>query len=140
MSSTRSRSGLGRRAGGTSRAAARDTGSSSPRDPGRRDRRATRSIGTLLKPSSGHVYRDLGFSPAEAEYLMLRSRLMVMLARLIADRGLTQLEAAHLLGVSQPRVSDIARGRVERFTIDALVEMLARAGVHLDLVVLPASA
>jgi len=65
---------------------------------------------------------------------------MVMVARLIADRRLTQVEAARLFGVSQPRVSDVVRGRVERFTIDALVEMLARAGVRLDIVALPASA
>ena len=65
---------------------------------------------------------------------------MVMTARLIADRKLTQVQAARLFGVSQPRVSDVVRGRVERFTIDALVEMLARAGVRLDIVALPASA
>ena len=94
----------------------------------------------MFERSSGNVYRDLGFSAAESEYLALRSRLMVMATRLIADRGLTQLEAARLFGVSQPRVSDIVRGRISRFTIDALVEMLARAGVRLDVVALPASA
>jgi predicted XRE-type DNA-binding protein len=86
------------------------------------------------------VYLDLGFSPPEAEYLALRSRLMLMLERVIADRRLTQVAAARLLAVSQPRVSDVVRGRVQRFTIDALVEMLARAGVRLDIVALPASA
>lgn len=65
---------------------------------------------------------------------------MLIVERLIADRKLTQVQAARLLGVSQPRVSDVVRGRVERFTIDALVEMLARAGVRLDFVALPASA
>jgi predicted XRE-type DNA-binding protein len=80
------------------------------------------------------VYRDLGFPPAEAEYLLLRSRLMAMVADLIRRRGLTQVGAARLLGVSQPRVSDVVRGRFERFTIDALVEMLARAGVRVDVV------
>jgi predicted XRE-type DNA-binding protein len=93
-----------------------------------------------VEPSGGNVYVDLGFSAAEAEYLLLRSRLMLIVARLIADRELTQAQAARLLGVSQPRVSDIVRGRVERFTIDALVEMLARAGIRLDVVALPASA
>ena len=87
-----------------------------------------------LEPASGNVYLDLGFSPAEAEYLLLRSRLMLMVERLITDRKLTQTRAARLLGVSQPRVSDVVRGRVERFTIDALVEMLGRAGVRLDFV------
>ena len=60
-------------------------------------------------------------------------------AEVIRDRRLTQARAAKLPGVPQPRVSDVARGRVEKFTIDALVEMLARAGVRLDLVRLPAA-
>ena len=90
--------------------------------------------------SSGNVYADLGFSPAEAEYLVLRSQLMLMTERVIAKRKLTQVQAARLFGVSQPRVSDVVRGRVERFTIDALVAMLARAGVRLALVELRASA
>ena len=64
---------------------------------------------------------------------------MLTVERLITGRKLTQMKAARLLGVSQPRVSDIVRGRVERFTIDALVEMLARAGVRLDIVALPAA-
>jgi predicted XRE-type DNA-binding protein len=99
--------------------------------------RGPRRARPALEASSGNVYLDLGFPPPEAEYLALRSRLMLMLERLIASRKLTQVEAARLLGVSQPRVSDVVRGRVERFTIDALVEMLARAGVQLDIVVLP---
>jgi predicted XRE-type DNA-binding protein len=65
---------------------------------------------------------------------------MTMVAELVRGRGLTQIRAARLLGVSQPRVSDIVRGRVERFTIDALVEMLARAGVRLDIIELPIGA
>lgn len=93
-----------------------------------------------LEPSSGNVYRDLGFSPEEAEYLLLRSRLMAMVADLIGRRGLTQAAAAQLLGISQPRVSDVVRGRFDRFTIDALVEMLARAGVRVDIVPLEALA
>jgi predicted XRE-type DNA-binding protein len=54
---------------------------------------------------------------------------MLALDRLIRRRRLTQAQAAKLLGVSQPRVSDLVRGRFHRFSIDALVEMLARAGV-----------
>ena len=78
---------------------------------------------------SHNVFRDLGFSPAEAEHLRVRAELMLTLERLIARRGLTQARAAKLLAVSQPRVSDLVRGRFHRFSIDALVEMLARAGV-----------
>jgi predicted XRE-type DNA-binding protein len=90
--------------------------------------------------SSGNVYRDLGFAPAEAEYLLLRSRLMLMVSEVVRTRELTQAQAAKLFGVSQPRVSDVVRGRVARFTIDALVEMLARAGIRLDIIQLPAGA
>lgn len=90
----------------------------------------------MLEPSSGNVYRDLGFSAAEAEFLLLRSRLMRMVGQVITERRLTQTAAARLFGVSQPRVSDVVRGRVERFTIDSLVEMLAKARVRLDLVAL----
>ena len=82
-----------------------------------------------ITKGSGNVFRDLGFSPVEAEHLRVRAELMLALERLIARRRLTQARAAKLLGVSQPRVSDLVRGRLHRFSIDALVEMLARAGV-----------
>jgi predicted XRE-type DNA-binding protein len=55
---------------------------------------------------------------------------MLALERLIARRRLTQAQAAKLLGVSQPRVNDLVRGRLHRFSIDALVDMLTRAGVR----------
>jgi predicted XRE-type DNA-binding protein len=80
--------------------------------------------------SSGNVFRDLGYSAPEAEHLRVRAELMVALDRLIKRRRLTQAQAAKLLGVSQPRVSDLVRGQFHRFSIDALVEMLARAGVR----------
>ena len=80
--------------------------------------------------SSGNVFRDLGFARAEAENLRIRSELMAHVAKLIERDGLTQTAAAHLLGVSQPRVSDLVRGRIELFSIDVLVNMLAKAGVR----------
>jgi len=82
---------------------------------------------TITK-GSDNVFRDLGYSPAEAEHLRIRAELMLALERMIARRRLTQARAATLLGVSQPRVSDLVRGRFHRFSIDALVDMLARAG------------
>ncbi len=86
-----------------------------------------------LRRSSGNVFRDLGFSREEAENLRIRSELMVRLARLIEDRGLTQAEAAKMLGVSQPRVSDLVRGKIDLFSIDMLVLMLAKAGLRVTL-------
>jgi len=79
---------------------------------------------------SGNVFRDLGFSPVEAEHLRVRAELMVALERWITRHRLTQAKAARRLRVSQPRVNDLVRGRLHRFSIDALVEMLARAGIR----------
>lgn len=83
-----------------------------------------------LRRSSGNVFRDLGFSKEESENLRIRSELMAKLARLIEDRGLTQAEAAKIFGVSQPRVSDLVRGKMDLFSIDMLVVMLSKAGLH----------
>ena len=87
---------------------------------------------TQVTPSSGNVFLDIGFPPGEAEHLLLRSHLMMAIERLIKARGLTQTRAARLFGVSQPRVSDLVRGRIELFSIDTLVQMLGRAGVGLS--------
>ena len=85
--------------------------------------------------SSGNVFRDLGFAEEEAEHLRLRSLLMIELRKLIAARGLTQKEAAALFGVTQPRVSDLVRGKITLFSLDTLVDMLAHAGARVELVV-----
>ena len=82
-----------------------------------------------LTRSSGNVFRDLGFGPGEAEHLAIRSELMIKIEKLLKARGLTQSEAAKLMRVSQPRVSDLLRGRLNLFSTDALIDMLARLGV-----------
>jgi predicted XRE-type DNA-binding protein len=82
--------------------------------------------------SSGNVFADLGFDREEAEHLRIRSDLMATLSQAIKDRGLTQTQAAALFGVSQPRVSDLVRGKIELFTIDTLVSMLARIGIRVE--------
>lgn len=81
------------------------------------------------------MFADLGFPPAEAENLLLRSKLMTAVMRIIEARSLTQTKAAQLFGVTQPRISDLNRGKTERFTLDALVNMLAHAGVRVRLIV-----
>lgn len=91
--------------------------------------RSRLSSSTHVTPSGGSVFTDLGFSPKQAENLRIRSLLMSELRDLIA--GLTQVNAAQLLGVSQPRISDLKRGKVGLFTIEALVNMLASAGAEL---------
>ncbi len=90
-----------------------------------------------LTRSSGNVFRDLGFSPDEAEYLKVRAELMANLQKVITARGLKQAEAAELLGVTQPRISDLMRGRIDLFSIDTLIDMLARLGVRAKLVFQP---
>jgi len=78
--------------------------------------------------SSGNVFTDLGFAPEEAANLKLRSQLMIEVDKAIAENHLTQKAAAAQLGISQPRVSDLMRGKVEKFTIDALVNFLNKLG------------
>ena len=84
-----------------------------------------------IRRSAGNVFRDLGFPAEEAENLRLRSELMARLARVIQERELTQAEAARILGVTQPRVSDLVRGKIDLFSIDTLVNMLAKAGLQI---------
>jgi predicted XRE-type DNA-binding protein len=83
--------------------------------------------------STGNVFRDLGFGSEAAEHLHVRSTLMIKLEKLIRARGLTQAQAAKLMRVSQPRVSDLLRGRIDLFSTDALIDMLARLGVSVRL-------
>ena len=87
--------------------------------------------------SSGNVFRDLGFPPEEAEHLLIRSDLMIQLQRVIASRNLKQAEAAKILRVTQPRVSDLLRGRIDLFGTDVLIDMLARLGIRVRLVLKP---
>ena len=86
-----------------------------------------------IEQSTGNVFRDIGFGPKEAESLRLRAQLMVEVTRLIRARKLTQRAAAKLLGVTQPRISDLIRGKIDLFSIDTLVNMLARSGMRVQL-------
>jgi predicted XRE-type DNA-binding protein len=86
------------------------------------------SVASHVTPADGNVFADLGFPPEEAANLKIRSHLMSELRALIQTRQLTQAAAATRLGVSQPRISDLMRGKIDLFTIDALVNMLTHAG------------
>ena len=83
--------------------------------------------------STGNVFRDLGFAPDEAEHLRIRSDLLIQLQRAITAQGLKQAEAAKVLGVTQPRVSDLMRGRLDLFSGDTLIDLLARLGIRVRL-------
>ena len=86
-----------------------------------------------ITESSGNVFLDLGFSPEEATILAMRSQLMGELRLKIRDMGWTQAEAAEILGVSQSRVSDLIRGKFEKFSLDMLITLATRAGKKVEL-------
>jgi predicted XRE-type DNA-binding protein len=88
-----------------------------------------------ITPSTGNVFRDLGFRREEAEHLLVRADLMIQIQKLVLARGLKQKAAAKTLGVTQPRVSDLLRGRIDLFSTDALIDMLARLGATVRLTV-----
>jgi predicted XRE-type DNA-binding protein len=85
--------------------------------------------------SSGNVFIDLGFDPAEAEIMKLRAEVMIRMEQLLKAKGWTQAEAAKRLGVTQPRISRLVKGKWEDFSLDMLLVLAARAGLkpHLRL-------
>ena len=88
----------------------------------------------MIRQRSRHdVFTDLGFPPPEAENLRIRSAMMRALVASIRKEELTQAQAAKRLGVTQPRISDLMRGKIHLFSIDNLVVLLAAAGLRVDL-------
>ncbi len=83
--------------------------------------------------SSGNVFVDLGYPPEEAAILQMRADLMADLRKFIKAKRLTQDKAAEIFGVSQSRVSDLIRGKWERFSLEMLVTLAARAGMRFTL-------
>ena len=79
--------------------------------------------------SSGNIFLDLGFPPHEAEVMLLRAKLAEALRVWMEREGLTQAKAAKRLGITQPRVSEITRGKVELLSLDYLVGLCAKAGI-----------
>jgi predicted XRE-type DNA-binding protein len=84
------------------------------------------------------VFSDVGFSPEEAEHLRVRADLLIQIQMTLKARRLKQAEAVKLLGITQLGLGDIIRGRIDLFSSDTLIDMLARLGVRVKLVVLPA--
>ena len=82
---------------------------------------------------SDNVFRDIGFPEAEAQNLLLRADLMIAIERYVRASGLSQTQAAKKLRITQPRLSDLFRHRIERFSLDALVSILARTGMRVAL-------
>jgi predicted XRE-type DNA-binding protein len=83
--------------------------------------------------SSGNIFIDLGYSPDEAAILQMRADLMADLRKFIKAKRLTQAKAAEILGVSQSRISDLIRGKWERFSLEMLITLATRAGMRVTL-------
>jgi predicted XRE-type DNA-binding protein len=82
-----------------------------------------------VTPAGRSVFRDL-FSKSEAAELEIRATLLQGLGRWLAGSGMTQVRAARALGVTQARISDIKRGKINQFSLDLLVRLAARAGLQ----------
>lgn len=88
-----------------------------------------------MERGSGNVFLDLGMGRVEAENLKLRSELMMRIADYYKASGLTQASAAKALGLTQPRLNALLKGRIDLFSLDALVNVATRAGLNVRLVV-----
>ena len=86
-----------------------------------------------MRRSSGNIFVDLGFPRDEAIILAMRADLMASMRLLIERRGWTQVAAAKALGISQSRVSDLVRGKWEKFSLDMLLVFASRAGLRPEL-------
>jgi predicted XRE-type DNA-binding protein len=85
--------------------------------------------------STENIFRNLGFDDTEAENLKLRSTLMQRVEKFARQSNMTQSEATSVLGVTQPRLNQLLKGKIQLFSLDALVNMLANAGMRVTLTV-----
>jgi predicted XRE-type DNA-binding protein len=92
-------------------------------------------VSTEVVQGSGNVFADLGLAKPEQE--LMKARLTLQIARIIRDRGLTQSEAAKILGIQQPHVSALARNRAGNFSVGRLMEFLTALGQDVEIVVTP---
>ena len=87
---------------------------------------------TVIK-SSRNVFLEQGFPPEEAANLEMRSEIMSDLRKFIKNKKMTQAKAADLFGVSQSRVSDLIRGKWEKFSLEMLITLATKAGMRISL-------
>jgi predicted XRE-type DNA-binding protein len=87
---------------------------------------------TMKKQTFGSVWDALEDTKEAAANMRVRAELMIEVRRYVEKGHLTQTAAAKKLGITQPRLNDLLRGRIEKFSVDALVNMLTRAGRHVD--------
>jgi len=87
----------------------------------------------MITEAFGSVWDAIEDTPEIRENLKVRSALMMALKEHLERNNLSQKQAAALFGVTQPRVSDLVRGRIHLFSIDALVNMASAAGLHIEM-------
>jgi predicted XRE-type DNA-binding protein len=87
----------------------------------------------MTKQEFASVWDAIEDTPAQAENMRLRSSLMMAISEHVKTKGLNQTQAAHLFGVTQPRISDLMRGKIGLFSIDTLVAMLSSAGLQVQM-------
>ncbi len=90
-------------------------------------------INESIVESTGNVFADLGFESGEAAILQMRAKLMNDLRAYIESSGITQMEAAERLGIAQSRVSDLVRGKWDKFSLEMLISLEARVGRQVTL-------
>ena len=135
MSYTRSKRRLRRRQGATSKSAGSVTVRSKAGAA-----RGCKVADIKFIQGSDNVFEDLGFDEVEAANLKIRADLMIDLREYIRARGWIQAEAADFFSETQPRISNLLKGEISRFSIDKLINMLARAGLQVRLETKPRAA
>jgi len=90
-----------------------------------------------ITKGSANVFEDLGFSAQESQNLLLRSQTMVALVQWFEASGMTQVQAANSLGITQPRFNQLLKGKIRIFSLDALVNMATSAGMRVGLSIRP---
>ena len=90
-----------------------------------------------ITKGSANVFEDLGFDVQESQNLLLRSQTMVALVQWFNASGMTQAVAAKTLGITQPRLNQLLKGKIEIFSLDALVNMATSAGMRVGLNIRP---
>jgi predicted XRE-type DNA-binding protein len=94
--------------------------------------------GLKITKGSSNIFEDLGFDVQQSQNLLLRSQTMIALAHWYQASGLTQAAAAKTLGVTQPRFNQLLKGKIDIFSLDALVNMATNAGMRVALNIRPA--
>jgi predicted XRE-type DNA-binding protein len=90
-----------------------------------------------ITKGSANVFEDLGFNVQESQNLLLRSQTMIALVQWFEASGMTQAIAAKTLGITQPRFNQLLKGKIEIFSLDALVNMATSAGMRVGLIIRP---